>query len=108
MRSKSKISLDLLKHMSWDCLLKNITERMYDSFKEDDVEKEVAFLAKNFQKFLKMKNSGKLFSKGKFSSSKGDRKEFKRKMGRSFNPLKELCVTNSMVIGISRRSVLTT
>ena len=67
--------------MSWDCLLKNITEKMYDSFKEDDVEKEVAFLAKNFQKFLKMKNSGKPFSKGKFSSSKGDRKEFQSLQG---------------------------
>ena len=50
---------------------------MDDSSEEDDVEKEVAFLAKNFRKFLKMKNSGKPFSKGKFSSSKGDRKEFK-------------------------------
>ena len=29
-----------------------------------------------------MKNSGKLFSKGKFSSSKGDRKEFKKKDGK--------------------------
>ena len=39
---------------------------MDNSFKEDDVEKEVAFLAKNFQKFLKMNNSGKPFNKGKF------------------------------------------
>ena len=31
--------------------LKTITERMDDSFEEDDVEKEVAFLAKNFQNF---------------------------------------------------------
>ena len=46
--------------------LKIITKRMDDSFEEDDVEKEVAFLAKNFQKILKMKNSGKPFSKGKF------------------------------------------
>ena len=52
---------------------------MGDSFEEDDVEKEVAFLAKNFRKFLKMKNSGKPFSKGKFSSPKGERKEFKKK-----------------------------
>ena len=29
-----------------------------------------------------MKNSGKLFSKGKFSFSKGDRKEFKKKEGK--------------------------
>ena len=55
---------------------------MDDSSEEDDVEKEVAFLAKNFQKFLKMKNSGKSFSKGKFSSSRSDRKEFKKKDGK--------------------------
>ena len=52
---------------------------MDDFSEEDDVEKEVAFLAKNFRKFLKMKNSGKSFSKGNFSSPKGDRKEFKKK-----------------------------
>ena len=52
---------------------------MDDSSKEDNVEKEVAFLAKNFQKFLMMKNNGKLFSKGNFSSPKGDRTEFKKK-----------------------------
>ena len=57
---------------------------MDDSSKVDDVEKEVAFLAKNFRKFLKMKNSGKPFSKGKFSSSKGDRKEFKKRDGKEF------------------------
>ena len=54
------------------------------SFEEDDVEREVAFLAKNFKKFLKMKNSGKPFSEGKFSTSKGDRKEFKKKDGKEF------------------------
>ena len=62
--------------------LKTIIERMDNSNKEDDVEKDVAFLVKNFRKFLKMKNSGKLYSKGKFSSSKGDRKEFKKKDGK--------------------------
>ena len=61
--------------------LKTINERMDDSSEEDDVEKEVAFLAKNFQKFLKMKNSGKSFSKGKFSSPKSN-KEFKKKDGK--------------------------
>ena len=55
---------------------------MDDSSEEDDLENEVAFLAKNFRKFLKMKNSGKPFSKGKFSSSKSDRKEFKKKNGK--------------------------
>ena len=52
---------------------------MDNSFEEDDVEKEVSFLAKNFQNFLKKKNSGKPFNKGKFSSYKGDRKEFRKK-----------------------------
>ena len=57
---------------------------MDDSSKEDDLEKKVAFFAKNFWKFLKMKNSGKPFSEGKFSTSKGDRKEFKKKDGKEF------------------------
>ena len=57
---------------------------MDDSSKEDDVEKDVAFLAKNFRKFLKMKNNGKPFSKGKFSSFEGDRKEFKKKDRKEF------------------------
>ena len=64
--------------------LKTITKRMDDSFEENDVEKEVAFPAKNFQIFLKMKNNGKPFNKGKFSFSKGDRKEFKKKDGKEF------------------------
>ena len=55
---------------------------MNDSSEEDGVEKDVVFLAKNFRKFLKMKNSGKPFSGGRFSSSKGDRKEFKKKEGK--------------------------
>ena len=75
---------------------------MNDSSEEDDVEKEVAFLAKNFCKFLKMKNSGKLFSKGKFSSSKVIGRSSRRKIEKSFSPLKELCVTNAMATDISR------
>ena len=34
--------------MSKSLAFKTITERMDNSFEEDDVEKEVAFLAKNF------------------------------------------------------------
>ena len=72
--------LGLPSHKSSKSLaLKTITERMDDSSGEDDMEKEVAFLAKNFRKFLKMKNNGKSFSKGRFSSPKGDRKEFKKR-----------------------------
>ena len=63
-------------------VLKIINERIGDSFNEDDVEKKVAYLAKNFWKFLKMKNKGKSFGKGRFSSSKNDKREFKKKDGK--------------------------
>ena len=77
--------LRLPSHKSSKSLaLKTITERMDDSSEEDDVEKEITFLGKNFRKFLKMKNSGKPFNKGKFSSSKGDTREFKKKDGKEF------------------------
>ena len=51
--------------------LKTINERVeaHGSSDEDVVEKDVAYLAKNFRKFLKFKNSGKLGDKGKFTSS---------------------------------------
>ena len=55
---------------------------MDNSSEKDDVEKEVVFLAKNFRKFVKMNNSGKPFNKGKFSSPKGHRKEFRKKDGK--------------------------
>ena len=69
--------------------LKTTIERMDDSSEEDDVEKEVVFLVKNFRKFLKMKNSGKSFGKGKFSSSKGE-KEFKKKDGKDSLSIQEI------------------
>ena len=80
---------------------------MDDSSEEDGVEKDVAFLAKIFQKFLKMNNSGKPFNREKFSSSKGDRKEFKKKDGRIYSLIKAFCVMNAMAMGISRRKVPT-
>ena len=80
---------------------------MDDSSEEDDVEKEVAFLAKNFQKFLKMKNSGSHSAKESFHPPKVIGRSSRRKMGRIFNPLKESCATNAMVMDISRRSVPT-
>ena len=46
---------------------------------EDEVEKEVGYLAKNFCKFLKFKKDGKSFEKGKFSNFKKDKKDFKKK-----------------------------
>ena len=49
---------------------------------EDGIEKEVAYLAKNFRKFLKFKNSGNFFEKGKFPSFGKDKKDFKKRDGK--------------------------
>ena len=48
--------------------LKTINERLevHDSSNEDMVDKDVAYLVKNFRKFLKFKNNGKFGDKGKF------------------------------------------
>ena len=57
---------------------KTVNERLeaQDSSNEDEVERDVAYLAKNFRKFLKFKRDGKSFEKGKFSNFK---KNFKKK-----------------------------
>ena len=66
--------------------LKTVNERVdvHDSSDDDVVEKDVAYLAKNFQKFLKFKNSGKFGDKGKFQSSRREKKEFKKKNRKEF------------------------
>ena len=63
---------------------KTVNERVdvHDSSDDDAVEKDVAYLAKNFRKFLKFKNSGKFCDKGKFQSSGGEKREFKKKDGK--------------------------
>ena len=57
--------------------LKTINERVeaHDSSDEDVVEKDVAYLAKNFRKFLKFKNIGKFDDKGKSINSEKEKKE---------------------------------
>ena len=66
--------------------LKTINERVeaHDSLDEDVVEKDVAYLAKNFRKFLKFKNSGKFGDKGKFTSSGKEKKDLKKREGKEF------------------------
>ena len=59
-----------------------------DSSDEDEVEKDVAYLAKNFRKFLKFKRDGKSFEKGKFSKFKKHKKDFKKKDSRDSSPSK--------------------
>ena len=58
----------------------------HDPSDEDVVEKEVAYLVKNFRKLLKFKNSGKFIEKGKFPSFRKDKKDFKRRDGKESQP----------------------
>ena len=64
--------------------LKTINERVeaQDSLDEDEVEKDVANLMKNFQKLLKFKKNGKFAEKGKFPNFGKEKKDFKRKEGK--------------------------
>ena len=88
---------------------KTINERVeaHDSSDEDVVEKDVAYLAKNFRKFLKFKNGGKLVIKGNSQVLERRRRTSKREKGRSPNPLKESLVLNVMDMAISKRNVPT-
>ena len=63
---------------------KTINERVeaHDSSDKDVIEKDVAYLAKNFHKFLKFKNSGKFDDKGKFTSSGKEKNDFKKRDGK--------------------------
>ncbi|XP_075669928.1 uncharacterized protein LOC142639667 [Castanea sativa] len=60
----------------------NETVEAHDSLDDDVGEKDVAYLAKNFRKFLKFKNSGKFGDKGKFTSSGKEKKDFKKRDGK--------------------------
>ena len=64
--------------------LKTINERIeaHDSSDEDVVDKDMAYLVKNFRKFLKFKKNGKFAEKGKFPSFRKEKKDFKRKDGK--------------------------
>ena len=64
--------------------LKTINEKVeaHDLLDEDEVEKDVAYLVKNFRKFLKFEKNGKFVEKGKFPSFRKEKKEFKRKDGK--------------------------
>ena len=64
--------------------LKTINERIesHDSLDEDVVNKDVAYLVKNFRKFMKFKKNGKFAENGKFPSFEKEKKDFKRKDGK--------------------------
>ena len=87
--------------------LKTINERVeaHDSSDEDVVDKDVAYLVKNFRKFLKFKKNGKFAEKGKFPSFEKEKKDFKRRDGNDFQPLKESLASNAIDMDISRKNV---
>ena len=60
-----------------------INERVeaHDSSNKDVVDKDMAYLVKNFRKFLKFKKNGKFAEKGKFPNFGKEKKDFKRKDG---------------------------
>ena len=64
--------------------LKTINERIesHDSSDEDVVDKDVAYLMKNFRKFTKFKKNGNFAENGKFPSFEKEKKDFKRKDGK--------------------------
>ena len=73
-----------LKWVVKSLALKMINERVeaHNSLDEDVVEKDVAYLVKNFRKFLKFKNNWKFGDKGKFSISEKEKKDFKKRDGK--------------------------
>ena len=64
--------------------LKTINERVeaHGLSNEDVVKKDVAYITKNFRKFLKFKNSEKFGGKGKFMSFGKEKKNFKKREGK--------------------------
>ena len=78
---------------------------VHDLSDEDVVEKDVAYLVKNFRKFLKFKNNGKFSDKGKFQSSGREKRELKKKMEKNPNLHKASLVLNAMRMDTLRKNV---
>ena len=79
--------------------LKIVNERLeaQDSSDEDEVEKDVAYLVKNFCKFLKFKRDWKSFEKGKFSKLKKDKKRLQEEGFKRF-----LTIWNGHMLWVQR------
>ena len=79
-----------------------VNERLdaQDSSNEDEVKKDVAYLAKNFCKFLKFKRDGKSFEKGKFSKFRRTRKTSRRRIQEIPRRLKWSCAFSAKDIGM--------
>ena len=71
-----------------------------DSSDEDEVEKDVAYLAKKFRKFLKFKRDGKSFEKEKFSNSRRTRETSRRRIQKIPHHLKWFHALSAKGMGI--------
>ena len=60
----------------------NESVETHDSSDKDVVDKDVAYLVKNFRKFLKFKKNGNFAEKGKFPNFGKEKKDFKMKDGK--------------------------
>ena len=69
------------------------------------VDKDVAYVVKNFWKFLKFKNNGKFGDKGKFQSSGREKGNSKRKMKKNPNLHNVSLVLNAMGMDTLRKNV---
>ena len=81
----------LSQRKSKSLALKTINERIeaQDSSEEDDVEKEVAFLAKNFPSFLNSKKMGSPLRKENSLISRKTRRNSKRRIPKTLLLLKQ-------------------
>ena len=77
----------------------------HDSSGEDVVDKDVAYLVKNFRKFLKFKNNGKFGDKGKFQSLEREKREFKKKDGKEFQFTQGVTFLNATGMDTFRKNV---
>ena len=69
------------------------------------VDKDVAYLVKNFRKFLKFKNNGKFGNKGKFMNSRKEKKDFKKKDGKESQSTQEVTCLSVMGMVTLKRNV---
>ena len=85
--------------------LKIVNERVdvHDSSDDDAVEKDVAYLAKNFRKFLRTVVN--LVIKGNFKIQEGRKGNSKRKMEKNLNLHKVSLVLNAMGMDTLRKNV---
>ena len=91
---------------TYELSLPNQRVEAHNSSDEDVVEKDVAYLAKNFHKFLNFKNSEKFGDKGKFMSSGKKKKDFKKREGTESQSTQGVTCLNVMDKAISKRNVL--